>query len=128
MISKITSNIKVSVYPEYDFKNSFPSEGRFMFRYNIIIENQSDDVVMLLKRKWSIFDTGFGITEVEGDGVIGLTPVLQPGEVFKYFSNVVLRSGVGNMSGNYLFIDKLNGLYLNVEIPKFSLIAEVLSN
>ncbi|MGV4412993.1 Co2+/Mg2+ efflux protein ApaG [Chryseobacterium sp. T1] len=128
MISKITSNIKVSVYPEYDFKNSFPSEGRFMFRYNIIIENQSDDVVMLLKRKWSIFDTGFGITEVEGDGVIGLTPVLQPGEVFKYFSNVVLRSGVGNMSGNYLFIGKLNGLYLNVEIPKFSLIAEVLSN
>lgn len=128
MISKITSNIKVSVYPEYDFKNSFPSEGRFMFRYNIIIENQSDDVVMLLKRKWSIFDTGFGITELEGDGVIGLTPVLQPGEVFKYFSNVVLRSGVGNMSGNYLFIDKLNGLYLNVEIPKFSLIAEVLSN
>lgn len=128
MISKITSKIKVSVYPEYDFKNSFPSEGRFMFRYNIIIENQSDDVVMLLKRKWSIFDTGFGITEVEGDGVIGLTPVLKPGEVFKYFSNVVLRSGVGNMSGNYLFIDKLNGLYLNVEIPKFSLIAEVLSN
>jgi len=128
MNSKITSKIKVSVYPEYDIKNSFPSEGRFTFRYNIIIENQSDDIVMLLKRKWKIFDTGFGITEVEGDGVIGLTPILHPGEIFKYFSNVVLRSGVGHMSGNYLFIDKVNNAYLNVEIPQFNLVAEVLSN
>lgn len=128
MISKVTSQIKVSVYPQYDIKNSFPSEGRYTFRYNIIIENQSQDTVMLLKRKWSIFDTGFGETKVEGDGVIGLTPVLQPGESFKYFSNVILRSGVGHMSGTYLFIDKINNIYINVEIPKFNLVSEVLSN
>lgn len=128
MVSKITSQIKISVHPEYDSKNSFPSEGRFTFRYNIFIENLSDDTVMLLKRKWIIFDTGFGFSEVEGDGVIGLTPVLRPGETFKYFSNVMLRSGTGQMSGNYLFINQTQNAYINAEIPKFNLVSAVLSN
>ncbi len=128
MVSKITSQIKISVYPEYDSKNSFPSEGRFTFRYNIFIENLGEDVIILLKRKWLIFDTGFGFTEVEGDGVIGLTPVLKPGEIFKYFSNVMLRSGTGQMSGNYLFMSKTQNIYINAEIPKFNLVSAVLSN
>jgi ApaG protein len=39
MFSKMTSNIKVSVIPEYDSKNSYPSENRYVFKYNITIEN-----------------------------------------------------------------------------------------
>ena len=39
MYSSITQNIKVSVIPEYDVKNSFPADNRFVFRYNIVIEN-----------------------------------------------------------------------------------------
>ena len=53
-----------------------------------------------------IYDVSFGFTEVMGDGVIGMTPELQPGESFSYFSNVILRSGVGNIYfknlGNYI--------------------------
>ena len=81
-----------------------------------------------MKRKWLIYDVGYGFTEVAGEGVIGLTPEILPGESFSYFSNVILRSGVGNMRGNYFLRNLLTDENLEVDIPKFSLMAEVLSN
>lgn len=128
MFSKITSNIKVSVDPEYDSKNSYPSENRYVFKYNIVIENDGDFPIKVLKRKWLIFDVGFGFTEVIGDGVIGLTPDVEIGDNFAYFSNVMLRSGVGNMSGKYLVENSDTKEQFEIDIPKFSLLSEVLSN
>lgn len=128
MFSKITSNIKVSVDPEYDSKNSYPSENRYVFKYNIVIENDGDFPIKILKRKWLIFDVGFGFTEVIGDGVIGLTPDVEIGDNFAYFSNVMLRSGVGNMSGKYLVENSDTKEQFEIDIPKFSLLSEVLSN
>lgn len=128
MFSKITSNIRVSVVPEYDSKNSYPSENRYVFKYNIVIENDGDFPIKILKRKWLIFDVGFGYTEVVGDGVIGLTPDVEPGDNFAYFSNVMLRSGVGNMSGKYLVENSETKDHFEVDIPKFNLLSEVLSN
>ncbi len=127
MASKNTSEIHVSVSTEYDNFNSYPSENRFVFRYNIEIENLGDFPVKLLSRKWIIYDLGFGFTEVEGAGVIGLTPILNSGEKFSYFSNVILKSGVGNMEGYYVFENVAKETF-NVSIPKFHLVTEVLSN
>ena len=128
MFSTTTFDIKVSVVPQYDTKNSFPAENRFVFRYNITIENLGRDAVQLLRRKWLIFDLGFGFTEVAGEGVIGLTPIIEPGDDFTYFSNVLLRSGVGNMSGLFFCKNLLTKEMLDIEVPKFNLVAEVLSN
>ena len=128
MNSATTFDIKVSVLTEYDYKNSFPSDNRFVFRYHISIENLSEFPIKVLKRKWLIYDVGFGFTEVIGDSVIGLTPEIHPGENFTYFSNVMLRSGVGNMSGSYFCTHLLTNDELEIEIPKFNLVAEVLSN
>ena len=128
MVSKITDSVKVTVMTEYDIKNSFPSENRFVFRYRITIENQKEDPIQILKRKWLIYDVGFGFTEVSGEGVIGLTPEILPGESFSYFSNVILRSGVGNMRGNYFLRNLLTDDSFEIDIPKFNLLAEVLSN
>lgn len=128
MFSKITSNIKVSVVPEYDSKNSYPSENRYVFKYNIVIQNDGDFSIKILKRKWLIFDVGFGFTEVIGDGVIGLTPDIESGDNFAYFSNVMLRSGVGNMSGKYLVENSETKEQFEIDIPKFNLLSEVLSN
>lgn len=128
MFSTTTFDIKVSVVPQYDTKNSFPAENRFVFRYNITIENLGRDAVQLLRRKWLIFDLGFGFTEVAGEGVIGLTPIIEPGDNFTYFSNVLLRSGVGNMSGLFFCKNLLTKEILDIEVPKFNLVAEVLSN
>ncbi|WP_426278028.1 Co2+/Mg2+ efflux protein ApaG [Chryseobacterium sp. S-02] len=128
MFSKITSNIRVSVVPEYDSKNSYPSENRYVFKYNIVIENKGDFPIKVLKRKWLIFDVGFGYTEIVGDGIIGLTPGIEPDENFAYFSNVMLRSGVGNMSGKYLVRNEQTKESFEIDIPKFNLLSEVLSN
>ncbi|KMQ59026.1 magnesium transporter [Chryseobacterium sp. BLS98] len=128
MFSKMTSNIKVSVIPEYDSKNSYPSENRYVFKYNITIENEGSFPIKVLKRKWLIFDVGFGYTEIIGDGVIGLTPEIPINENFAYFSNVMLRSGVGNMSGKYLVKNMDTQETFEIEIPKFNLLSEVLSN
>ncbi|MGC4129948.1 MAG: Co2+/Mg2+ efflux protein ApaG [Bergeyella sp.] len=128
MVSRITNSVKITVLTEYDAKNSFPSENRFVFRYTITIENLREDSIRLLKRKWLIYDVGFGFTEVSGDGVIGLTPEIKPGEHFSYFSHVVLHSGVGNMSGNYLFRNTLTEENFEAVIPKFNLHSGVLSN
>ena len=128
MASKTTFNIRVSAEPVYDYKNSYPSENRFVFRYNIFIENLGNIPVQLLRRKWLIYDVGYGFTEVAGDGVIGLTPELMPESDFSYFSNVILRSGVGNMSGTYTFRNLISDEIFEVEIPKFTLHSLVLCN
>lgn len=128
MESRTTSNIRVSVQPVYDYKNSYPSENRFVFRYNIYIENLGNIPVQLLRRKWLIYDVGYGFTEVAGDGVIGLTPEIIPDGDFSYFSNVILRSGFGNMTGTYTFRNLISKEIFDVEIPKFELHSQVLSN
>lgn len=128
MDSKITFNIRVTAEPKYDIKNSYPSENRFVFRYNITIENLGNVPVHLLSRKWIIYDVGFGFTEVIGDGVIGLIPEIYPQRDFSYFSNVILRSGVGSMKGSYTFKNLVTDEIFEVEIPKFNLHSEVLCN
>lgn len=128
MYSTITNNIRVSVLPEYDVRNSFPSDNRFVFRYNVVIENLGNETVKLLKRKWLIYDVSYGFTEIIGDGVIGITPEIASGETFRYFSNVVLRSAVGNMCGSFIFENLVTEENLEAEIPKFNLMSEVLSN
>lgn len=128
MFSTISYNIKVSVVPVYDIKNSFPSENRFVFRYNISIENLGKDPIQVLRRKWMIYDLGFGFTEVEGEGLIGLTPIIQSGETFTYFSNVLLRSGVGNMQGYFYCMNLITSENLEIEVPKFNLLTDLLNN
>ena len=128
MVSKITSNVKVTVIPEYDRKNSYPSGNRFVFKYYITIENLGAEPIQLLKRKWLIYDLGYGFTEVMGEGVIGLTPEIRSGEYFTYFSNVLLMSGVGNMSGTYLIKNLNTTKELEIDIPKFSLMTDILNN
>ena len=128
MYTKTTHGITINVQPEYDVKNSFPSENRFVFRYNIEIINNSEINIKINRRKWIIYDVGFGFTEVLGDGVIGLTPTILPGDSFNYYSNVVLRSGVGTMTGNYFLTDMTTENAFEIIIPKFNLMAEVLSN
>lgn len=128
MFSSSTKDIRVSVIPEYDAKNSYPAQSRYVFKYNIFIENFGSVPVKLLKRKWLIYDLGFGFTEVSGEGVIGLLPEITPDNNFSYFSNVILSSGIGHMSGTYLFEDINTGETFEAEIPRFDLVASLLGN
>ena len=92
-----------------------------MFAYKIEIRNNSEFTVKLLRRHWHIHDANGVVREVEGEGVVGRQPVLEPGEAHQYMSGCNLKSGVGKMRGTYLMERLANGQEFTVEIPEFTL-------
>lgn len=77
---------------------------RFFFRYQVRINNASQDTVQLLSRAWTIRDLDGRVTSVEGPGVVGAFPTLEPKESYEYSSAVPLSTPVGTQSGHYVFI------------------------
>jgi len=118
--NSVTNDIGVSVEPFYLDQESEPDDSHYVWGYQVQIENHGNETVKLERRHWVITD-GNGLThEVEGEGVVGEQPVLEPGEAFEYTSGAPLTTTSGFMTGSYKM--KLNdGSYFDVEIPAFSL-------
>lgn len=121
MFQQITKGIKISVKTAY---KGIVMRGHMQyhaFGYFISIENKSKETVQLLERYWNIFDALNDTEFVEGEGVVGQTPVLEPSEVYNYQSNCFLSSSFGAMSGKYKMINiKTNEEFL-VIVPTFQL-------
>jgi ApaG protein len=128
MVTEITQGIKVSVETEYQPSYSSPSQYHYVFTYRITIENQSEYTIQLLRRHWLISDAGFARREVEGDGVVGQQPVLEPGQAHQYVSGCNLKSGIGKMVGTYLMERIVDGIKLKVNIPEFTMVAPLRLN
>ena len=123
METAITNGVKVSVRSKYESEYSNPGEDKFVFSYKVIIENLSDDPVQLLSRHWFIVDAYLNQREVKGEGVIGETPIIQPGKSHAYSSWSPLITEMGKMYGTYVMINLSNKDKFEVEIPTFKLIA-----
>jgi ApaG protein len=121
MIYKKTShNITVQVKPSLDVHQSSLEHSYFFYTYEVSFTNHREEEVQLESRLWRIKD-GFGNEEVvEGEGVIGQKPLLQPKESFQYVSYCPLRTRTGNMRGYYYFQSPSEDL-LQVRIPLFFL-------
>ena len=128
MIAQITQGVKVTVETEYQPSYSSPSQYHYVFTYRITIENQSDFTIQLLRRHWYIHDAGFTPREVEGEGVVGQQPVLEPGQVHQYVSGCNLKSGLGKMVGTYLMEKVVDGTTFRVQIPEFTMVAPLRLN
>lgn len=128
MVTEITEGIKVSVETEYQPDYSSPGQFHFVFTYHITIENNSQNTIKLISRHWYIHDSGFKIREVEGDGVVGKQPVLEPGNTHQYVSGCNLKSGIGKMYGTYLMERLVDGKNFEVIIPEFTMIAPLKLN
>ncbi len=63
-----------------------PPEKPHPFVYFISIHNDSEETVTIRGRKWVVTETDGSRVVVEGDGVVGKTPRLEPGERFSYNS------------------------------------------
>jgi ApaG protein len=95
---------------------------KYFFTYQITIQNLSDQTGQLVSRYWEIKD-GSGINEVvNGLGVVGQQPVIEPGESFTYTSGCPLISSIGKMEGYYLFLNLADNSTFKVQIPAFELI------
>lgn len=122
MVKISTHKIEVSVRCEYYPKHSVPKESHYFFVYYISIQNNSEFAVKLLKRHWDIFDSNGEKRMVEGEGVVGETPELQPGESFSYNSGCNLLSEIGYMEGYYTMVKLIDNTEFKAEIPRFELI------
>ena len=119
MVSEITKGVKVSVVTEYQPEYSSPSQHHYVFTYKVEIENQSEYTIQLLRRKWFIFDSNGSIKEVEGEGVVGQQPILEPEQTHEYISGCNLKTGIGKMNGTYVFERLVDGKLFEVAIPEF---------
>jgi ApaG protein len=123
-----TNGIAVSVFPNYLANHSNAALGIFIFSYTILIENTSPYIVQLLRRRWVIFDSNNTKREVTGDGVVGVQPILLPGEIHEYSSFCELRTNMGRMEGQYTMERASDSALFEVEIPAFQLIAPSVLN
>ena len=112
--------IDISVEVKYLKLESDPIKGSYAFAYTITIENNSDRWCQLLNRHWVITDAEGKTEEVQGEGVVGAQPELNPGQGFRYSSYSVIETPVGAMHGIYEFQEK-DGTRFEVPIPAFSL-------
>ena len=128
MVTDITEDVKVSVETAYRADYSDPAQSHFVFTYRVTIENQGNKTVQLKLRHWEIFDTTYPLKKVDGEGVTGKQPVLEPGQSHQYVSGCNLKSGVGKMVGYYTMERISDGYQFNVNIPEFVLINPVKLN
>jgi len=114
----IRDDIKVSVKVAYADQHSLPY--KHVFVYFITIENQGQETVQLLEREWFITEGTGEQGHVQGEGVVGEKPILEPEQAFEYNSFCPIAHPPGSMQGYYTFQNML-GTRFRVEIPAFVL-------
>ena len=114
----VTVRVAVSYLPE----QSEPRRGRWFWAYHIRIENEGDQPVQLLTRHWVITDGRGARHTVEGEGVVGEQPLIEPGASYDYVSGCPLATPTGAMQGSYHVV-AADGSSFDVAIPRFALVA-----
>jgi ApaG protein len=128
MISLISEGVEVSVETFYQQDYSNPIQSEYMFAYRIAIENHNSFPVKLHRRHWHIFDSNGSYREVEGEGVVGVQPVLSPGEKYQYVSGCNLRTEMGRMHGTYQMENLNSKTLFDVNIPAFEMFVPFKNN
>jgi ApaG protein len=128
MNSKISEGVQVSVETFYQKDYSNPLQNEYMFAYRITIENHNAFPIKLLRRYWEILDSNGEHREVEGEGVVGVQPLIMPGKHYQYVSGCHLKSELGKMQGYYTMENVSTKNLIKVNIPAFKLIAPVKLN
>ena len=96
-----------------------PPDRPHPFVYFVTIHNDSAETVTIKGRKWVVTDAGGDTIVVEGDGVVGKFPRLEPGEHFSYNSYHTI--GADSVAeGAYIGVTE-EGAPVLVRIPPFEM-------
>jgi ApaG protein len=120
MPTAVTEGVRVTVESVYLADRSSPDDDVYAFGYMVTIANEGTHRVQLRRRHWIITDGNGNVEEVEGPGVVGEQPVLDPGEEHRYQSGAVLKTPVGTMEGTYEMHEG-EGRSFQAQIPRFPL-------
>lgn len=122
----INNQIKVKtkvVYGGFQEKQNFHAHS-----YTIRITNHSLHSFQLLRRHWKI-SNGLGYSKmVNGDGVIGEQPIINPGKSFSYSSWCPMPTSVGTMKGEFYCVDLEDDSEFTLDVPKMTMVASDLQN
>ena len=116
----MTDGVRVIAKPFYIAEKSNPEENQYVFGYRITISNEGTEPVQLISRHWIIIDGDGEREDVRGPGVVGQTPVIEPGKRFTYTSGCPLNTEWGSMEGNYQ-MKRPNGEIFDAKIGRFFL-------
>lgn len=118
----ITHGVTVRVAVNFMPDQSRTEARRWFWVYHIRIENNRADTIRLRTRHWRITDSRGMVSLVDGEGVVGETPELAPGQTHDYVSGCELMTNMGSMEGHYAFARE-DGSLFEVAIPFFPLAA-----
>ena len=117
----VTDNVEVTVRTFFLEDQSDLERGPWVWAYQVRIANLGRETVQLLRRTWRITDAHGRMQIVQGAGVVGEQPVLEPGDAFEYTSGTPLETSSGFMIGTYHMVVTASGRAFDVAIPAFSL-------
>lgn len=120
MYCETTHNVKVEVVPQFLDSESRPQDDHYIWAYRITITNQGTTSIQLKNRYWQIVDARGQFEVIEGPGVVGEQPVLEPGESYTYESGTPLKTPSGIMMGHYEMVNA-QGVGFEANVPAFSL-------
>jgi len=115
-----TRGVHILVEAEFDSARSAPHQDQWFFLYTVTITNRGEETVKLRSRHWIITNGEGQVEEVEGPGVVGQQPVLEPGQAFRYTSGCPLPTAFGFMRGTYEMVTR-SGESFDAEIAVFEL-------
>lgn len=115
-----------TVSPRFLPEHSCPEDRDYRFAYTITLRNTGSVAAQLVARHWDIEDADGETQTVDGLGVVGRQPLLDPGETFSYTSSASLPTPMGIMSGHY-FCVAVDGHRFEVMVPPFVLDARAAS-
>ena len=113
----------MEVESEYVAERSNPEMGSYFFAYHVRISNEGTETVQLMSRHWFITNANGHVEEVQGPGVVGEQPTLEPGTAFEYSSFCPLNTPMGVMKGTYQMVTE-DGDEFDVEIAPFTFARE----
>ena len=116
----ITEGIRISASAFFLPDESDADARRYVFGYQIVIVNEGEEAAQLLSRHWTIIDSIGRQHEVEGPGVVGQTPRIEPGQSFDYQSFCPLKTPWGTMEGSFA-MRRNNGQTFEARIHRFYL-------
>jgi len=118
-ITELSSLVEVNVKPYFIEQRAIKDQLHYVFGYHVTITNNSAQQVQLLRRHWLITDSDGEQSEVEGEGVVGLQPTIEPNQQFQYSSGSSFTTPLGFMQGEYTMISQQQ--QFNVTIAPFRL-------
>ena len=120
MSDTTTRGVRIRVRSAFVPERSSPRENHYFFAYRVRISNEGEETVQLVSREWIITDANGEVEQVNGPGVVGEQPILEPGEHFEYTSFCPLTTAIGSMHGTYQMV-AASGERFDAEIAPFSL-------